>query len=88
MQYTKYFSGILRNHGSLNFEPDHIRLIMNLVHLEGKREALLQVQERFKSSDPPNRYQLMIKSITDQIHELTDGANPKELMSKWRQFSD
>lgn len=88
MQYTKFFSGILRNHGSLNFEHDQMRLIMNLVHLEVKREALLQVQERFKNSDPPNRYQLMITSITDQIHDLTDGANPKELISKWRQFSD
>ena len=88
MQYTKFFSGILRNHGSLNFEPDQLRLIMNLIHLEGKREGLLNVQERFKKTDPPNRYDLMIKSITDQINDITGGSTPSELIQKWKHEMD
>lgn len=61
---------------------------MNLIHLEGKREGLLNVQERFKKNDPPNRYDLMIKSITNQINDITGGSAPNELIQKWKHEMD
>ncbi|TNF48435.1 MAG: hypothetical protein EP305_05550 [Bacteroidetes bacterium] len=88
MQYTKFFSAVLRDHGSLNFEPDQLKLIMNLIHLEGKREGLLQVQERFKKTDPPNRYDLLIKAVTDQINVITNGFTPNLLLQKWKHEND
>lgn len=56
---------------------------MNLIHLEGKREVIIAIQQRFKSSDSPNRYDLFIKSINEQIHALTKGLPPNELTNQW-----
>ena len=84
MQYTQYFSGVIRNHGSLNFSSDQLKLIMNLIHLEGKLEGVKSIQSRFKDMDPPNRYDLMINSIDDQIKNLTMDLLPGDLMKKWQ----
>lgn len=82
MQYTKFFSGLINNHGSLNLDPDQLKLVMNLVHLEGVIQGIKHMQS--KDQINPCKYDYYIKVTEDKISSLTNAQAPSALLNSWK----
>ncbi|MCA0932432.1 hypothetical protein LCM02_08215 [Lutimonas saemankumensis] len=78
MIYTKYFAGILNEHGSLNLNSDQWRRVMNIVYLEGSIHSLRSVL------DPKNpyKYDTVIFKYRKRLTDLTGNQNPENLIKE------
>ena len=79
MKYTKYFSGVLRNHGVPNLNVEQYARLMNIVSLESRLQELLDIKETLNREEY-YKYDVRINRITNKIKELTLDVLPKELM--------
>ena len=79
MKYTKYFSGVLRNHGVPNLNVEQYARLMNIVSLEGRLQELLDIKETLNREEY-YKYDVRINRISNKIKELTLDVLPKELM--------
>nr|WP_294860140.1 hypothetical protein [uncultured Fluviicola sp.] len=75
MKYTKYFSSVINQHGSLNLEQAALQTFFNIVHLEAKLKV-------YESLNQERRFVVRIHSIQEQIKTLTGGLEPKVFMEK------
>jgi hypothetical protein len=80
MKYTKYFSGVLRNHGVPNLNVEQFAKLMNIVSLESRMQELLDFKESNKNREDYYKYDVRINSITNKIKTLTLDVLPKVLM--------
>jgi len=82
--YTRYFAGILNEHGSLNLSSDQWKRVMNIVYLEGSIHSLRSI------IDPkhPFRYDTIIFKYQKRLTELTGNQNPGNLIKEMYRLSE
>ncbi len=84
MEYTKCFSALVTVSGTPNLQTDQFKQLMNIIHLEGQLAGVEKVIKQFKHIDGELRYSIVQRSIKDQIHKVTQGRSPKELLESWK----
>lgn len=77
MQYTKYLSAMLKAQGAPMLNNEAFGTIMNIVHLEGARSALLKLKIKEKNHDTFYKYDIWILEYTDKIARITNNLPPK-----------
>ncbi|MNE31345.1 hypothetical protein D3C87_22600 [compost metagenome] len=75
MRYTKYFSSVVKQFGTVNLNQEALQTFLNIVHLE----AELKVYERLNQE---KRFVIQIHSLKEQLKLLTEGLAPKILMKQ------
>lgn len=75
MRYTRYFSEIIKQHGTVNLDQAAMQAFLNIIHLE----AELKVYERWNQE---NRFVLEISNLKEQVKMITGGVEPKIFMKK------
>lgn len=76
MIYTKYFAQMIKQHGVPQLKHDLMSSFLNIVHLEAKRQV-------YSSLNAENRHTIQIRTIDDQLNEITGGLSPQELIKRW-----
>ena len=82
MQYTKYFSFLVKENGQPQMSSEAIRTIMNIVYLEGVINGLNKSKEANKGTDLYYRFDLTIFREQKKIAKLTDNSNPIDFITK------
>lgn len=82
MKYTKYFRGVLKNHGQLHIKPEHYILIIDISNLEERIETLRFVSKKYKGTDLHYKHDLDIKNVQNEILEKTGGLAPDILLKQ------
>ena len=75
MRYTKYFSSVVKQFGTINLNQEALQTFLNIIHLE----AELKVYERLNQE---KRFVIQIHEIKEQLHALTGGLEPSILMKQ------
>lgn len=75
MKYTKYFSSVIRQYGSLNLGQEALQTLLNIVHLEAEMKV-------YEGLNQEKRFVIQIHNIQHQIKTLTGGLEPKAFMGK------
>ena len=76
MKYTRYFSQLVKSHGTPQLSNDHISTFLNIIHLEAKVIVYADLNRDHK-------YDLNIRRIEARISQLTNNLDPKQLIQKW-----
>ena len=82
MQYTKYFSFLVKENGQPQMSSEAFRKIMNIVYLEGVINGLNKSKEANKGTDLYYRFDLTIFREQKKIAKLTDNSNPIDFITK------
>lgn len=75
MRYTKYFSSVVKQFGTINLNQEALQTFLNIVHLE----AELKVYERLNQE---KRFVIQIHTLKEQLQLLTGGLDPQNLMKQ------
>lgn len=77
-------------HGQLNLSTSQLKAMLNIVHIEGQLKAYADLTKKFKSQDDAFKYQIVMRSLTDQLDLLTGNLAPNKLLQSWSvsDFSD
>lgn len=73
MKYTRYFSGIIKQYGTVNLEQAAMQAFLNIIHLEAELKV-------YESLNQDKRFLLKIANLKDQIILITGGLEPKKFM--------
>ena len=79
MKYTKYFSGIISEHGAPNLTDEQFRKFMNIVHLEGRIEGIDTIRRTLKGTKEGHRFDIEYFNVSKKLTDLTGKLPPKEL---------
>lgn len=75
MRYTKYFSNVVNQFGTINLNQEALQTFLNIIHLE----AELKVYEKLNQE---KRFIIQIHNLKEQLQLLTKGLDPKILMKQ------
>lgn len=79
MEYTKYFSFVIKENGQPNLNSSEFRRMMNVIHLEGKLSGLRQVKESLKNTSEFYKYDILISTVKDKLSKETGNNKPTDL---------
>ncbi len=80
MQYTKYFSFIVKENGQPQLASDQFRRMMNIIYLEGVIYGLTKCKEAHKDTDQYYKYDMIIFKEQMKLTDLTGNVKPDELV--------
>lgn len=88
MEYTTYLSQLVATSGTPHSESDALRIVMNIVHLEGKRAALISINKKshHNSEMQATCFRELMK-IQEKIDTLTIHMKPKDFYSRLLKYS-
>lgn len=76
MRYTKYFSQLIRSHGTPQLSQDNMSTFLNIIHLEAKVKVYDKLNEKHK-------YSINVARLKEIVTQLTNDLEPKELIRRW-----
>ena len=82
MIYTKYFSGLIAQYGRPNMNDVQFRLLMNIVHLEGRLEGINSIKRKLEGTREAHRFDLEFFNVHKKLTELTGNLPPETLKSR------
>ncbi|HLP54342.1 MAG TPA: hypothetical protein VK151_04900 [Fluviicola sp.] len=87
MKYTTYFSEYVKHSGPPRIAQRQFRRMMNIVSLEVQLSTMQYVKKDLGDTPFVRRYDLVIKSISDRITDLTRNLEPANLMREFANLS-
>lgn len=87
MKYTTYFSEYVKQSGPPRISERQFRRMMNVVSLEMQLSTINYVKKDLTDTPFSRRYDLVIRSLTDKIGDLTRNMDPAKLMREFGQLS-
>lgn len=87
MQYTKYFSFIVKENGQPQMTSEAFRRLMNIVYLEGVISGLKKVKEVNKGTDAFYKYDVAIFREQTKLTEITGNVEPSELLERMLSYT-
>ena len=82
MQYTKYFSFMVKENGQPNFDNYQFRRMMNIIYLEGVINGLNKVKRANKDTDHFYKYDIIIHKEEIKLTEQTGNLKPELLFKE------
>jgi len=80
MKYSKFFKAIINSGGIINFNPEQITRIMNIVAIENQIKGVSDIREKYTHIKQDNRYQIESYRLNQILNRLTSELTPKELI--------
>lgn len=87
MKYTTYFSEYVKHSGPPRIGQRQFRRMMNIVSLEVQLSTMHYVKKDLGDTPFVRRYDLVIKSLSDRITDLTRNLEPSNLMREFGNLS-
>ena len=82
MIYTKYFSGLIAQYGRPNMSDAQFRLLMNIVHLEGRLEGINTIKRKLEGTREAHRFDMEFFNVHKKLTEITGNLPPEAFKSK------
>lgn len=82
MQYTKYFSFIVKENGQPQMSSESFRTMMNIVYMEGAISGLKKAKEVNKGTDAFYKYDVAILREQTKLTKITGNIEPNELLKR------
>jgi len=80
MQFTRYYSRLIKANGVPNLDVEQHCRLMNIISLEGQLNALEKLKKGLSNSDGYHAYDVKIHKVNLQIKKLTLGKYPKDVV--------
>jgi hypothetical protein len=87
MLYSKYFKAVINTGGIVNFNPEQITRIMNIVAIENQIKGVSDIRDKYTGIKEDNRYQIESYRLNQVLNRLTSERLPKELIEEMYQLS-
>lgn len=87
MKYTTYFSEYVKQSGPPRISQRQFRRMMNIVSLEVQLSTMHYVKKDLGDTPFVRRYDLVIKSLSDKITDLSRNLEPSNLMREFANLS-
>lgn len=86
MKYTKYLSSMIASQGVPNANPEQLKTILNIVHIEGRLQQLEELRKQAQKSVEPHQFDLLIFTHDKRLYQITHAVDPsiyfKKLLSE------
>jgi len=82
MQYTKYFSFIVKENGQPKMSSDSFRTMMNVIYLEGVINGLNRSKEAHKGTNAYYKYDVSIFREEKRLTDITGNLDPDDLLKR------
>ena len=86
MQYTNYFSSLVREQGPPHLNTEQFRRMMNIVFLEGMIAGIEKIKVKEKSQT--FKYDMLIFKQNKRLAQLTGNLQPGQLIREMYQMSN
>jgi len=80
MKFTRYFSRVLKDHGTPDIQVSHYQTLLNIIVLENKIDLLKKMQSRVRNSDRKYFLSADISGLQSQLNQLTMENKPEHLL--------
>ena len=87
MQYTKYFSFIVKENGQPQISSESFRTMMNVIYLEGVINGLNKAKEAHKGTDVYYKYDVSIFREEKRLTDITGNLDPDDLLKRMLSYS-
>jgi hypothetical protein len=87
MQYTKYFSFIVKENGQPQMSSESFRTMMNVIYLEGVINGLNKSKEAHKGTDAYYKYDVSIFREEKRLTDITGNLDPDDLLKRMLSYS-
>ena len=80
MQFTRYYSRLIKAQGVPQLDTDQHCRLMNIIFLEGRLTALESLKKDLKNTTDHHKFDFKIHKVSLQIKALTEDQFPKDIM--------
>jgi len=80
MTFTRYFSYILKNHGTPDIKVDEYQRLLNIIVLENKIDLLEKMQSKVRHADRKYFLSADILLLQQQLDKMTMENRPENLL--------
>lgn len=80
MQFTRYYSRLIKAQGVPHLDTDQHCRLMNIISLEGRLMELESLKKDLKDTTDHYKFDFRIHKVNLQIKALTEDQFPKDVM--------
>lgn len=80
MEFTRYFSGVIKHSGVPNIATSEYQKLFNIISLENRLDELYRLKEKERSADRRYGYEIRIMALKGKLERLTMKNKPENLL--------
>ena len=82
MEYTKYFTEMVRSNGAPRLTDTNSIDIIKILYIEGRVDGLRTASKKMQNTDTPHMFDLEAFDMGRKLTEITGNRDPKELFEE------